>query len=227
MLALKAKVADLSLMQKNAATDKAAQKINEDIAKIGRYYQLFYSPFEPQCFDQNMSPPTFVYNSSERYTVVPGHSGGNQAAAQRRLGELADVFHCVPQKYYTYMAMSEGFKEKVSQLEHMSDDNILTVQWKFLAGLGDARSQCLHRLRTNADKIFGTELSPFMLSKKGAGKPTEETEPTRKLDLPGVRKLLRDKKGVVDPCSRFPSVFYPGVDFDIKDLFTNGILFEV
>jgi hypothetical protein len=87
---------------KTASSDPVVASIEEDIEKLGRFFQLFYSPFiEPATFTH--PKPAFNYDHPNRFS--PGED--------RLLGTVAELYECVPEKYYKVMREYKGFHSKV------------------------------------------------------------------------------------------------------------------
>ena len=108
---LKAEIAALTVQQpvskgrktKATSNDPVVASIEEDIEKLGRFFQLFYSPFiEPAAFTH--PKPSFNYDHPNRFSE------------DVLLGTVAELFVCIPEKYHKVMREYKGFSIKVRSI---------------------------------------------------------------------------------------------------------------
>jgi hypothetical protein len=108
---LKAEIAALKVQQpvlskgrkkKLTSNDPVVASIEEDVEKLGRFFQLFYSPFiEPAAFTH--PKPTFNYDHTNRFSED----------SDVLLGTVAELYVCIPEKYHKVMREYKGFSIKV------------------------------------------------------------------------------------------------------------------
>ncbi|KJA13833.1 hypothetical protein HYPSUDRAFT_209220 [Hypholoma sublateritium FD-334 SS-4] len=110
ILELRTKVADLSLAQETSVKSSAAEQAEEDIKKLGRFFQLFYTPFiDLSAFGPHMAPPDFAHDSPDRYMdIIPG-----EEVEANQVGYIAELFDCVPPAFHSYMKRSKAFPRTV------------------------------------------------------------------------------------------------------------------
>jgi hypothetical protein len=110
---LKAEIAALTVQQqvtskgrktKTTSNDPVVANIEEDIEKLGRFFQIFYSPFiEPAAFTH--PKPSFAYDHPNRFSED----------SDTLLGTVAELYDCIPEKYHKVMREYKGFHIKVCQ----------------------------------------------------------------------------------------------------------------
>lgn len=108
---LKAEIATLTVQQpvlskgrrkKITSGDPVVAGIEEDIEKLGRFFQLFYSPFiESASFTHPR--PAFDYDHPNRFSED----------SDELLGTVAELYACIPEKYHKVMREYQGFNIKV------------------------------------------------------------------------------------------------------------------
>ena len=94
----------------------AAEQAEEDIKKLGRFFQLFYSPFmEHSVFGPRMVAPDFAHDSPDRYADMV--EGDEQADLE---GYISELFHVIPPEIHSYMKRSKAFPRTVSGIIFLS-----------------------------------------------------------------------------------------------------------